>query len=83
MAEPRFAAVRVQLARHRDGIERALSTLFAALATFIGLIVLAWAVLYITKGRFLKEPFERVASRMSGRTVDVRGDFQLYLNPRG
>lgn len=81
MADIRFATVQTRLARHRDGIERALSTLLAVLSTVIGLVILGWAVLYITKGRFLKEPFERIASRISGRTVDVRGDFQLYLNP--
>lgn len=53
----------------------------AVLATIIGLIVLAWAILYITKGRFLKHPFERVSSSLSERQVRVAGDFQLYFNP--
>ncbi|MGL4541401.1 MAG: AsmA family protein, partial [Polymorphobacter sp.] len=41
----------------------------------------AYALLYVTKGRFLKAPFERLASRSAGRAVSVGGDFQLYLNP--
>lgn len=48
---------------------------------FVLLVVLAWAVLYITKGRFLKGPFERIATRMSEREVKVAGDFQLYFAP--
>ena len=51
------------------------------LATLIGLIVLAWAVLFITKGRFLKPHFERYMSEQTLRRVNVAGDFQLYLNP--
>lgn len=47
---------------------------------FLALIVLAWVVLYITKGRFLKRPFESLASSASGRTVKVAGDFQLYFD---
>lgn len=44
-------------------------------------LFLAWLVLYITKGRFLKHPFERVAASMTHRSVTVRGDFQLYFDP--
>ncbi len=51
------------------------------LAAIIGLIVLAWAILFITKGRFLKPYFEDYMSRQTLRTVRVAGDFQLYLNP--
>ena len=54
---------------------------FAILATLIGLIVLAWAVLFVTKGRFLKHAFERTASRWTQRQVKVAGDFQLYFDP--
>lgn len=53
----------------------------AVLATVIGLIVLAWAVLFITKGRFLKGTFERIASAQAERQVRVAGDFQFYFNP--
>src|SRR3546814_16061857 len=44
-------------------------------------ILLVWAVLYVTKGRFLKSPAERIATRLTGREVKVTGDFQLYFNP--
>ncbi|MBP6031332.1 MAG: AsmA family protein [Sphingobium sp.] len=40
-----------------------------------------WLVLYITKGRFLKQPFVRIASSTAGRQIDVKGDFQLYFAP--
>ena len=46
MANARFATFRSSIARHRDGIERALSTLLIGLAAVVGLIALAWAVLY-------------------------------------
>ena len=51
------------------------------IAIVIGLIVLAWAVLFVTKGRFLKHRFENIASSLSERQVKVAGDFQLYLDP--
>ncbi len=50
----------------------------------LGLVVtifLAWLVLYITKGRFLKHTFERIATRSLSRDVKVDGDFQLYFDP--
>lgn len=45
------------------------------------LIFLLWLILYITKGRFLKSTFERVAADVMQRKVDVAGDFQLYFDP--
>ena len=51
------------------------------LASVLGAIVLAWAVLFITKGRFLKHPFERIAGSAMQREVHVAGDFQLYFDP--
>ncbi|MEA1014290.1 AsmA family protein [Sphingosinicella sp. LY1275] len=51
------------------------------LATIVGLIILAWAILFITKGRFLKPYFEDYTSDQAQRRVAVAGDFQLYLNP--
>jgi uncharacterized protein involved in outer membrane biogenesis len=51
------------------------------LASILGLIVLAWAILFITKGRFLKPTFEKYATRSAGRPVRVAGDFQLYFAP--
>ena len=47
----------------------------------IGAIFLAWLILYITKGRFLKHPFERTVAAMTHRAVKVPGDFQLYFDP--
>ncbi|WP_183981675.1 AsmA family protein [Sphingomonas jinjuensis] len=47
----------------------------------VGVVVLAWAVLFITKGRFLKHPFESIVGRLTNRTVTVDGDFQLYFAP--
>ncbi|MCP3735075.1 AsmA family protein [Sphingomonas sp. RP10(2022)] len=47
----------------------------------VGLIVAIWLVLYITKGRFLKHPFERFVGGQTHRPVTVAGDFQLYFAP--
>jgi uncharacterized protein involved in outer membrane biogenesis len=44
-------------------------------------IVLLWLILFITKGRFLKGPFENVASSYTNREVTVGGDFNLYFDP--
>lgn len=46
-----------------------------------GTIVAIWLVLFITKGRFLRGPFETIVGRMTSREVNVRGDFQLYFAP--
>jgi hypothetical protein len=47
----------------------------------IGAIFLVWLILFVTKGRFLKRPFESIASSMADRSVTVGGDFQLYFAP--
>ncbi|THD36091.1 MAG: AsmA family protein [Sphingomonas sp.] len=47
----------------------------------VATLFIIWAVLYVTKGRFLKHPFESIAGKMAGREVKVRGDFQLYFDP--
>ena len=47
----------------------------------VAAIFLAWLILYITKGRFLKHPFERTVAHMTHRQVKVAGDFQLYFDP--
>jgi uncharacterized protein involved in outer membrane biogenesis len=49
--------------------------------TLVGLIVAIWLVLYITKGRFLRHPFERFVGGQTHRPVTVAGDFQLYFAP--
>jgi AsmA family protein len=66
---------------HRDPARGVLASLVAVLATVVGLILLAWTVLYVTKGRFLKSTFEKYASRTAERQVRVAGDFQFYFNP--
>lgn len=58
-----------------------LPRIVVALLAPLGLIILAYAILWVTKGRFLKQPFERIATRVAERPVKVAGDFQLYLNP--
>jgi uncharacterized protein involved in outer membrane biogenesis len=47
----------------------------------VGTVFVIWLVLFITKGRFLKHPFERIVGAQTHRTVTVRGDFQLYFAP--
>ncbi len=51
------------------------------LGGILAALFLAWLILFVTKGRFLKGTFERIASSQSGRTVRVAGDFQFYFNP--
>ena len=41
------------------------------LLAVVGTVFLLWLVLFITKGRFLKHPFESIATRMAGRDVKV------------
>jgi uncharacterized protein involved in outer membrane biogenesis len=67
--------------RRRLAGTHTLATGISIVATLIGLIFLAWLVLFVTKGRFLKHTFERVASSHTGRTVKVAGDFNLYFDP--
>nr|WP_295661677.1 AsmA family protein [Polymorphobacter sp.] len=67
--------------RRRDPLRSATGALLGVLTTILGLIVLAWLILFVTKGRFLKPTFERYASRYADRRVAVAGDFQLYFNP--
>jgi AsmA family protein len=47
----------------------------------LGTVFAIWLVLFITKGRFLKGPFERIVGSATHRPVQVRGDFQLYFAP--
>lgn len=58
-----------------------LASAIAVTATLLGLIVLAWTILFVTKGRFLKHSFERIVAGQTQREVKVAGDFQLYLDP--
>jgi uncharacterized protein involved in outer membrane biogenesis len=47
----------------------------------LGILIAIWLVLYVTKGRFLKSPFESIAGKLTNREVRVGGDFQLYFAP--
>jgi len=67
--------------RSRSPLHTALASVVGVVATIVGLAVLAWAILFVTKGRFLKPTFVRYASRYADRQVTVGGDFQLYFNP--
>ena len=65
----------------RDSVGTATAALVSVLATIVGLLFLAWLVLFVTKGRFLKHTFERVVSSYTQRQVKVAGDFNLYFDP--
>ena len=68
-------------ARPARALGTPLASVIAVVTTLIGLIVLAWAVLFVTKGRFLKHTFERIVAGQTHREVKVAGDFQLYFAP--
>ncbi|MDT8759305.1 AsmA family protein [Sphingomonas psychrotolerans] len=68
-------------ARHARALGTPLASVIAVIATLLGLIVLAWTVLFVTKGRFLKHTFEKVVAAQTHRDVKVAGDFQLYFAP--
>ncbi|HKT77154.1 MAG TPA: AsmA family protein [Sphingobium sp.] len=51
------------------------------IAYIVGFIFLLWLTLFITKGRFLRHPFERFLTHRLERPVKVAGDFQLYFDP--
>ena len=69
------------IVRRRNPVSTAIGAVLGFVVTVIGLIVLAWAILFVTKGRFLKPTFVKYASRYADRAVAVGGDFQLYFNP--
>ena len=67
--------------RRHDPVHGAISAVLGVVTTLLGLAVLAWLILFVTKGRFLKPTFEKYASRYADRPVGVAGDFQFYFNP--
>jgi hypothetical protein len=81
MSETTVTSTDGQLLRRKELGSNFLGAGLSILATLVGLLVLAWAILFITKGRFLKPHFERYMSQQTLRRVNVAGDFQLYLNP--
>ncbi|HEU0067028.1 MAG TPA: AsmA family protein [Sphingomonas sp.] len=64
-----------QLRRRRR--RTALRIAGGVLATILAL----WLILFVTKGRFLKHPFERFVAGQTNRAVRIGGDFQLYFAP--
>lgn len=52
-----------------------------ALLIVVGVILAIWLVLFVTKGRFLKQPFESIAGALTDRRIGIDGDFQLYFAP--
>jgi uncharacterized protein involved in outer membrane biogenesis len=81
MADTTLAADRPVSAAAPRPARTLLATAVSILATLIGLLFLAWLLLFVTKGRFLKGTFERIASSTTERTVRVAGDFQFYFAP--
>ena len=50
----------------------------------LGLLVLliaAYVIQYVTRGRFWRSTFLHYATKTAGREVRIGGDFQLYLHP--
>lgn len=47
----------------------------------VGILFAMWLILFVTKGRFLKRPFEKIMTGQMARPVEVDGDFQLYFAP--
>jgi hypothetical protein len=47
----------------------------------VGTLLALWLVLFVTKGRFLRHPFEHLVGGALHRQVRVPGDFQLYFAP--
>ena len=74
-------SIRPGHAPRRDPVSTAIASVVAVLATLFGLLFLAWLVLFVTKGRFLKHTFERVASKYMERDIRVAGDFNFYFDP--
>ncbi len=60
---------------------RPLRIAIRAVAIVFLTLFLIWLVLFVTKGRFLKHPFESIAGAALARDVRVNGDFNLYFAP--
>jgi len=77
---PHPRGTRHYVRRAREGWRR-LPLPVRILLWIIGIFFALWLILFITKGRFLKHPFERIVSSRLERPVRVGGDFQLYFDP--
>jgi uncharacterized protein involved in outer membrane biogenesis len=80
-ARSRSVAHRVWAPEWLQQRPRAVRIALRAVAIVLLVLFALWLVLFITKGRFLKAPFESVASSMLEREVEVGGDFNLYFAP--
>lgn len=60
---------------------RKVPLLVRILAYVVLALFILWLILFVTKGRFLKGPFERIVGGQIERKVEVGGDFQLYFAP--
>lgn len=76
----RGAAVRHHAMRARERW-RKLPLPVKILLSILGFLFAIWLILFITKGRFLKRPFEQIIGSQLERDVRVGGDFQLYFAP--
>jgi len=72
--EPPATAPDERRARRRRIVRNVLIGVF-------GTLFAIWLVLFVTKGRFLRHPFERFVAAQTHRPVQVRGEFQLYFAP--
>lgn len=79
--EPTPATEPAATASRPDYARRTLMIGLGIIAGILLLLIAIWLVLFITKGRFLKPVFEKYASRIAERRIDVAGDFQLYFAP--
>jgi uncharacterized protein involved in outer membrane biogenesis len=68
-------------ARPARALGTPLASIIAVVTTILGLLVLGWTILFVTKGRFLKPTFEKIVAAQTHRDVKVAGDFQLYFAP--
>jgi uncharacterized protein involved in outer membrane biogenesis len=81
LSRPRHLAHRVWAPGWLQRRPRPVRIAARAVAIVLLLLFAIWLVLFVTKGRFLKGPFESVASSMLEREVEVGGDFNLYFAP--
>ncbi len=70
-----------RLTTHAPGKRRLLRRLRTVLLGLIGVFFAMWLILYVTKGRCLRGPFERVATSLLNRKVSIDSGFQLYFDP--
>ena len=79
MSDAAYQAHTTKVGEERPGRRRRIVR--NVLIAVVALLFAVWLVLFITKGRFLKHPFERIVGSLTHREVAVRGDFQLFFDP--